>query len=62
MVVPTGKGRFYCRISSTAGFLGFLDLRPKNVSCTRLADTNHALTSYEMGTTNPTVFVSVVYY
>ena len=45
------------RKGSTAGFLGFLDLRPKNVSCTRLADTNHALTSYEMGTTNPTVFV-----
>ena len=45
------------REGSTAGCLGFLDLRPKNVSCTRLADTNHALTSYEMGTTNPTVFV-----
>ena len=43
------------REGSTAGFLGFLDLRPKNVSCTRLAVTNHALTSYEMGTTNPTV-------
>ena len=51
------------REGSTARFLGFLDLRPKNVSCTRLAVTNHALTSeltsYEMGTTNrsnPTVF------
>ena len=48
------------REGSTAGFLGFLDLRPKNVLCTRLAVTNYALTSYEMGTTNqsnPTVFV-----
>ena len=45
------------REGSTAGFLGFLDLRPKNVSCTRLAVTNHGLTSGTTNRSNPTVFV-----
>ena len=45
------------REGSTAGFLGFLDLRPKNVSCTRLAVTNHALTSGTTNRLNPTVFI-----